>query len=72
MAVAKKKTASVPVVEMYNVEQAAQYLGVHPRTIIREINRGRIEAYKIGKGFKVKRAELDKYLEMHKVKPEVA
>jgi excisionase family DNA binding protein len=70
MVAAKKKGASVPVVEMYDVEQAAQYLGVHSRTIIREINRGNLEAYKIGKGFKVKRAELDRYLETHKVKSE--
>jgi len=72
MAAAKKKGASVPRVEMYDAEQAAQYIGVHPRTIIREINRGKLTGYKIGKGFKVKRADLDKYLEARRVKPAAA
>lgn len=72
MAATKKKAPSVPMVELYDVDQSAQYLGVHRRTIIREINRGVLEAYMIGKGFKVKRSELDRYLETHKVKPEAA
>jgi excisionase family DNA binding protein len=67
MAQIKKKVASLPLLEMYAVAQAAHYLGVHSRTILREIHRGNLEAYTIGKGYKVKRAELDRYLEQRRV-----
>jgi excisionase family DNA binding protein len=66
MTVGKKKMISVPI-EMYDLEQAARYLGVHPRTVNREINRGNLEGYAIGRGFRVKRAELDRYLEQRRI-----
>jgi excisionase family DNA binding protein len=62
----KKKMISVPI-EMYDLEQAARYLGVHPRTVNREINRGNLEGYAIGRGFRVKRSELDRYVEQRKI-----
>ena len=66
MADGSKKMPSVPI-EMYDLEQAARYLGVHPRTVNREINRGHLEGYAIGRGFKVKRTDLDRYVEQRKI-----
>ena len=47
----------------------AEWLGVNVTTIYREIERGKLVAYKIGKAFKVKPEDLDAYLESKKVKP---
>ena len=48
---------------------AAAYLGVVPRTLYRMIDEGKIPAYKMGRVIRLKRSDLDAYLESHRVQP---
>lgn len=48
---------------------AAAYLGVVPRTLYRMIDEDRIPAYKMGRVIRLKRSDLDAYLESHRVQP---
>jgi excisionase family DNA binding protein len=59
----KQKTVSVvnPLGELYTTDQAADFLKVNIRTILREIERGNLKAKKIGKGFRITRQALEEY-----------
>jgi excisionase family DNA binding protein len=48
---------------------AAAYLGVVPRTLYRMIDEDKIPAYKMGRVIRLKRADLDAYLEANRVRP---
>ena len=48
---------------------AAAYLGVVPRTLYRMIDEDRIPAYKMGRVIRLRRSDLDAYLEAHRVRP---
>ncbi len=48
---------------------AAQYLGVTLRTVYKLIDEGDIPAYKIGRVFRIRRSDLDDFLERHGHKP---
>ena len=43
--------------------EAAQMIGVHKRTVLREIRRGRLRGLKIGSRWRVRVAELKAYVE---------
>jgi excisionase family DNA binding protein len=45
--------------ELYTVELAADRLKLHPKTILRFIREGRLRATKVGKSFRILRADLD-------------
>ena len=47
---------------MYNINQTAQKLGVSAITIRRMIHDGRINAIKVGKGWRISRVEVNKIL----------
>jgi excisionase family DNA binding protein len=49
--------------------EAAERLGVVPRTLYRMINEGAIPAYKMGRVIRVKESDLDTFLESTKVQP---
>lgn len=49
--------------------EAAERLGVVPRTLYRMIDEGAIPAYKMGRVIRLKEADLDAYLEAHRVAP---
>ena len=49
--------------------QAAEYLGISVRTLYRLIDQGRIPAYAIGRVYRVKRDDLDAFLESARVEP---
>lgn len=51
---------------LYKVERVAELLDLHPDTIRRYIREGKLKAYKIGKGFRIKKESLDKFLEERK------
>jgi excisionase family DNA binding protein len=53
---------------LLNVEQVAKRLQVSKMTIYRYLKTGKIEAYKIGKEYRIKESDLEKFLE--KVKKE--
>ena len=48
---------------------ASHYLGITPRTLYRLIDRGQIPAYALGRVFRVRRTDLDRYLESVRVAP---
>ena len=43
------------------VEQAAQELNLHPKTVLRYIRDGRLQATRIGKAYRIDRARLDAF-----------
>ena len=45
-----------------SLKEAAQMLGVHVKTVKREIDRGNLRALKIGKVWRVRVAEIEAYL----------
>ncbi|WMJ68926.1 helix-turn-helix domain-containing protein [Stenotrophomonas sp. 24(2023)] len=47
--------------ELLSVEQAAQRLAVHPRTLLRHIRSGRLRATRIGKAYRITGADLDAF-----------
>lgn len=50
----------------FTVEQVAEILQVHWQTILRYIRIGKLKAFKIGKGYRIKNEDLEsfiKYLE---------
>ena len=49
--------------------EAAEKLGVVPRTLYRMIDEGQIPAYKMGRVIRLKEADLDTFLESTRVQP---
>ena len=49
--------------------EAAERLGIVPRTLYRMINEGEIPAYKMGRVIRLKESDLDAFLETTKVQP---
>ena len=45
--------------ELRTVEDAAQLLQLHPKTVLRFIKRGRLPATRVGKAYRIRRADLD-------------
>lgn len=54
--------------EFYLVEELAQKLRVSEMTIYRYIKAGKVKAYKIGKEFRIDKAEFNKFLNKVKTK----
>jgi excisionase family DNA binding protein len=48
---------------------AAAYLGITPRTLYRFINDGRVPAYKMGRVLRLRRSDLDMFIESTRVTP---
>lgn len=48
---------------------AANYLGVYPRTIYKLIDRGAFPAYQIGRVIRIRRQDLDGFLEVSRIEP---
>lgn len=47
--------------QLCTVDVAAAYLQVHRKTVLRYIHDGRLPATKIGKGYRIRRADLDSF-----------
>jgi excisionase family DNA binding protein len=45
------------------VEQVAQILQVHPFTVLKFIKQGRLKAAKLGRVYRIKRSDVDSFLE---------
>jgi excisionase family DNA binding protein len=50
---------SPPAEELRTVDDAARLLQLHPKTILRFIRRGRLPATRVGKAYRIRRADLD-------------
>ena len=46
---------------LFTVEQAAQHLNLHPKTVLRYIRDGRLTATRMGKSYRILRADLDAF-----------
>jgi len=47
--------------ELYTVEQFAERLKLHPKTVLRFIREGRLRATKVGRSYRIQRAELEAF-----------
>jgi excisionase family DNA binding protein len=47
--------------ELVTVEQAAERLKLHPKTVLRYIRDGRLQAVRIGKAYRIDQAKLDAF-----------
>lgn len=57
---------------LVTVEQAAAELNLHPKTILRYIRDGRLEAMRIGKSYRITRDRLDAFAGIAGGRPEAA
>jgi excisionase family DNA binding protein len=48
--------------QLYTVEQAAQRLNLHPKTVLRLIHEGRLHGTRIGKSYRILRSHLDAFV----------
>lgn len=48
----------------YNVNEIMKMLKVERRTILKLINQNKLKAFKIGKEWRIPKAELDKFIEL--------
>lgn len=54
--------------EFYTAQELADKLGVNVMTIYRYIKAGKLNAYKIGKEFRIEKKEFEKFLENSQIK----
>ena len=47
---------------IFSVEQVAEELSLHPKTILRYVGEGRLKASKIGKQYRILRPDLEKFI----------
>ncbi len=50
-------------------KEAADYLGVTPRTLYRFVDEGSLPAYKMGRVLRLKAADVDDFIERSRVQP---
>ena len=55
--------------EWLSTKDASEYIGVTLRTLYKLIDEGFIPAYKIGRVIRVKKEDVDSYLQSTKIKP---
>lgn len=60
------------IMDFFTLEQAAQYFGVHKRTVLRWLEKGSLKGYKLGEGrtalLRIPKSEVKKFLDKHKIK----
>lgn len=49
--------------DIYTSEQVAKILQVHPQTVLKFIREGKLRGSKVGRGYRVKASDIDKFLE---------
>lgn len=49
--------------EIYTSEQVAKILQIHPQTVLKFIRDGKLRGSKVGRGYRVKASDIDKFLE---------
>jgi excisionase family DNA binding protein len=58
--------------DLVTVEQAAEHLNLHPKTVLRYIRDGRLPATRVGKSYRIVRTELDAFAGVVSSKSEAA
>lgn len=56
-------------VNWLSTNDAAQALGITPRTLYRFINQGDLPGYRFGRVIRVKRADIDAFIEASRIEP---
>lgn len=54
--------------KFYTVDEIAEILKVNPMTVYRWIKAGKLKSYKAGRNFRIKKGDLDKFLEQNRHK----
>lgn len=57
---------------LYTVEQFAERLRLHPKTVLRFIREGRVRAVKVGRSYRILRSELEAMIGVEHRAPQVA
>jgi excisionase family DNA binding protein len=52
-----------------STQEAARRLGVTPRTLYRFVDEGTLPAYKMGRVFRLKQADVDRFIEQSRIEP---
>lgn len=55
--------------DILNTEEAAKLLRVSKRTLLREIQDGKLQAFRVGKAIRIKREALNAYIENQMIRP---
>jgi excisionase family DNA binding protein len=56
-------------VDWMSTAAAADYLGITPRTLYRFIDEGQLPAYRFGRVIRLKRPEVEKFIESCRIEP---
>lgn len=56
-------------VDWLSTADAAQSLGITPRTLYRFINQGELPAYRFGRVIRVKRVDVEAFIEQSRIEP---
>lgn len=56
--------------EYYTIKEVAEMLKVVYMTVYRWVKSGKLESYKVGKKFMIKKSDLDKFIELSKYQVE--
>lgn len=57
---------------LITVEQAAERLNLHPRTVLRYIRNGQLPATRVGKSYRISKARLEAFVGIESTPPEAA
>lgn len=57
--------------EIYTSDQVAKILQVHPQTVLKFIREGKLRGSKVGRGYRVKASDIEKFLEDSAEQPNV-
>jgi excisionase family DNA binding protein len=52
-----------------STQEAARRLGITPRTLYRFVDEGTLPAYKMGRVFRLKQADVDQFIEQSRIEP---
>lgn len=55
--------------EIFNTDEVAKHLRVSKRTLLREVEAGKLEAFRVGNALRFTRKAIEDYKEKQKVKP---
>ncbi|MBL8770565.1 MAG: helix-turn-helix domain-containing protein [Phenylobacterium sp.] len=58
--------------EVYTVEQFAERLSLHPKTVLRFIREGRVRAVKVGRSYRILRSDLEAMIGAHGAAPKAS
>ena len=55
--------------EVLNLEEVSKYLKTSKRTVQREVESGKLKAFRVGKSLRFKKDEVEEYIERQRIHP---